>query len=134
MTMTNLGMTKEEIIYSFIIAINKGPAGGDSSGEIVCKAINEYNKLVKEGIIVEEDPNKKLQEQIRKVRENLRGETERVNVYDKSGTVIDTMTLWKDDKEDDVRAAKVPTWLNPEAIETASGAKSWEPFKPNGGK
>lgn len=57
MTMTNLNMTKEEIIYNFIIAINKGPAGGDLSSEIVCKAINEYNKLIEEGIIKEIEPN-----------------------------------------------------------------------------
>lgn len=62
MTMTNLNMTKEEIIYNFIIAINKGPAGGDPSSEIVCKAINEYNKLIEEGIIIEEDAENKLNE------------------------------------------------------------------------
>ncbi len=127
MTMTNLGMTKEEIIYSFIIAINKGPAGGDPSGEIVCKAINEYNKLVKEGIVVEEDPNKKLQEELNKVRADLR-ETERVNVYDKSGATIKTLDMWKDEP----RTEKIPIWLNAEAVGIAN--KPWEPFKPNGGK
>ena len=67
MTMTNLNMTKEEIIYNFIIAINKGPRD-DTSGEIVRKAINEYNKLIEEGIIIEEDAENKLNEIFNKSR------------------------------------------------------------------
>lgn len=68
MTMTNLNMTKEEIIYNFIIAINKGLAGRDLSSEIVCKAINEYNKLIEEGIIIEKDTENKLNEIFNKSR------------------------------------------------------------------
>lgn len=52
MKMTTLGITKEEMIYQFIISLNKGPRD-DTSGEIVCKAINEYNKLIEEDIIKE---------------------------------------------------------------------------------
>lgn len=53
MKMTTLGITKEEMIYQFIISLNKGPSGDDTSSEIVCKAINEYNKLIEEDIIKE---------------------------------------------------------------------------------
>ena len=69
MTMTNLGATKEEIIYQFIISLNKGGyASGVYAGEVVAKAIGEYDALVNKGIIKEEDPNKKLQEEINKIR------------------------------------------------------------------
>lgn len=72
MTMTNLGMTKEEMIYQFVISLNKGGyASGVYAGEVVAKAIGEYDALVRDGIIKEEDPNKKLQEQISRMRSQM---------------------------------------------------------------
>lgn len=51
--MTTLGITKEEMIYQFIISLNKNSLQYDTSDEIVCKAINEYDKLIEKDIIKE---------------------------------------------------------------------------------
>lgn len=49
--MTNLGMTKGEIIYQLVYSLNMG---GDRYGRaIVIEAIEEYEKLVEENIIEE---------------------------------------------------------------------------------
>ena len=54
MKMTTLGMTKEEMIYQFIISLNKGGyASGVYAGEVVAKAIGEYDALVEKDIIKE---------------------------------------------------------------------------------
>lgn len=72
MTMTNLGMTKEEMIYQFVISLNKGGYADKAYAEqIVEEAIDEYDTLVKNGVVKEEDPNKMLQEQIRKMRSQM---------------------------------------------------------------
>lgn len=47
---TNLGKTKEEIIYELVLSINKG----NYEGYRIDKAISQYNELVANGIIVEE--------------------------------------------------------------------------------
>lgn len=46
---TNLGKTKEEIIYELVLSLNKGNYGWDR----VETAISQYNKLVQLGIIEE---------------------------------------------------------------------------------
>lgn len=54
MIMTTLGITKEEIIYQFIISLNKGGyANGVYASDLVEKAINEYNMLMEKNIIKE---------------------------------------------------------------------------------
>lgn len=69
MTMTNLGVTKEEMIYQFVISLNKGGyASGVYAGEVVAKAIGEYDALVNKGIIKEEDPNEELRKGLNRVR------------------------------------------------------------------
>lgn len=52
MAMTNLGKTKAEIIVELVLSLNKG----DSYyiDERVNVALEQYNKLVKKGIIEEE--------------------------------------------------------------------------------
>jgi len=51
MTETNLGKTKEEIIYELVLSLNKG----DSYyiDERVNVAMEQYDKLVKKGIVKE---------------------------------------------------------------------------------
>ena len=72
MTITNLGATKEEMIYQFIISLNKGGyASGVYAGEVVAKAIGEYDALVNKGIIKEEDPNKELREQFMRMKSQM---------------------------------------------------------------
>ena len=72
MTITNLGATKEEMIYQFIISLNQGGyASGVYAGEVVAKAIGEYDALVNKGIIKEEDPNKELQKGLNRVRRQV---------------------------------------------------------------
>lgn len=46
---TNLGKTKEEIIYELLISLNRGNSG--YAYERVQKAIDQYQKLVSAGII-----------------------------------------------------------------------------------
>lgn len=72
MTMTNLDKTKEEMIYQFIISLNKGGYADDAyASDVVEMAIGEYNALVEKGIIKEEESNKKLQEGINKLRSQM---------------------------------------------------------------
>lgn len=72
MIMTNLGITKEEMIYQFIISLNKGGYADKTYAEgIVEEAIGEYDALVNNGVVKEEDPNKKLQEQINRMRSQM---------------------------------------------------------------
>lgn len=49
---TNLGKTKEEIIFEILLSMNKGNVS--YYGSRVCEAINQYHELVESGIIVEE--------------------------------------------------------------------------------
>lgn len=46
---TNLGKTKEEIIYELLISLNRGNSG--YVGERVQNAIDQYQKLVRAEII-----------------------------------------------------------------------------------
>ena len=72
MTTTNLGITKEEMIYQFVISLNKGGYADNAYGsDVVEMAIDEYDALVRDGVIKEEDPNKKLQEQISRMRSQM---------------------------------------------------------------
>ena len=50
---TNLGKTKEEIIYELLLSLNKGNNG--YYADRVYAAIYQYNQLVTENIIVEEN-------------------------------------------------------------------------------
>lgn len=50
---TNLGKTKEEIIFELLKSLNQGNNGYASSR--LFHAIDQYNQLVKECIIVEEN-------------------------------------------------------------------------------
>ena len=54
MKMTTLNMTKEEMIYQFIISLNKGGYADKAYAEkIVEEAIGEYDALLKNDIIKE---------------------------------------------------------------------------------
>ena len=54
MKMTTLGITKEEMIYQFIISLNKGGYASDVyAEEVVETAIGEYDALVEKDIIKE---------------------------------------------------------------------------------
>lgn len=54
MKMTTLGITKEEMIYQFIISLNKGGGANNAYAEqIVEEAIDEYNALIENDIIKE---------------------------------------------------------------------------------
>lgn len=46
---SNLGKSKEEIVYELLISLNKGNSG--YAGERVQAALDQYNKLVRAGII-----------------------------------------------------------------------------------
>ena len=46
---TNLDKTKEEIIYELLISLNQGNCG--YSGDRVQEAIDQYQKMVRVGII-----------------------------------------------------------------------------------
>lgn len=48
---TNLGKTKEEIIFEIVLSMNKGNI--KYYGSRVCEAIDQYDELVRRGIIVE---------------------------------------------------------------------------------
>ena len=50
---TNLGKTKEEIIFELLLSLNKGNSG--YIDDRIYKAIEQYDYLVSEGIIVEEN-------------------------------------------------------------------------------
>lgn len=69
MTMTNLNMTKEEIIFQFVMSLNKGGfVNSASTPTVIQRAINEYEALVEEGIIIEEDAENKFNEIFNKSR------------------------------------------------------------------
>lgn len=51
--MTNLYKTRENIIYELVLSLNKGSSGVLDSR--VDTAIQQYNSMVKKGIIVEKD-------------------------------------------------------------------------------
>lgn len=46
---TNLGKTKEEIIYELLLSLNRGNSG--CASDRVHEAINQYQKLVRAEII-----------------------------------------------------------------------------------
>ena len=50
---TNLGKTKAEIILDILLSINKGDTSYNYSR--VNEAINQYDELVKRGIIIEKN-------------------------------------------------------------------------------
>ena len=69
MTMTNLGKTKEEIIYELTLRICSNEiVWRTSEFDFVNKATKIYKELVRQDIIIEEDPNKELQKGINRVR------------------------------------------------------------------
>ena len=54
MKMTTLNMTKEEMIYQFIISLNKGGYADDAyASDVVETAIGEYDALIEKDIIKE---------------------------------------------------------------------------------
>lgn len=55
--MTNLYKTRENIIYELVLSLNKGSSGVLDSR--VDTAIQQYNSMVKKGIIVEKDEDDK---------------------------------------------------------------------------
>ena len=118
MTMTNLGVTKEEMIYQFVISLNKGGyASGVYAGEVVAKAIGEYDALVNKGIIKEEDPTEELRKGLNRVRNQMIMDKaydmsvdgfnelmaylepiptgEKVEMYNMAGDVINTINMRK---------------------------------------
>lgn len=52
---TNLGKTKEEIIYELLLSINRGNTG--YCADRVDLAITQYNYLVQKNIIIEKASN-----------------------------------------------------------------------------
>jgi len=54
--MTNLGKTKEEIVYELVLSLNQGDTC--YTKDRVCLAVTQYNQLVEEGIIEEIEEEK----------------------------------------------------------------------------
>lgn len=56
--MTNIGKTKEEIIFELVLSLNKGDSGylwsGDKATPRVNAALAQYEALVEKGVIREE--------------------------------------------------------------------------------
>lgn len=60
---TNLGMTKEEIIYDLVKSLNSDVASGYcSTEEVIKKARKQYAQLVDIGVIVETDNKSRVVE------------------------------------------------------------------------
>ena len=53
--MTNLNKTREEIIYELLLSLNKSDSG--YIDERVRYAVQQYEKLVKQGIVMEGAPD-----------------------------------------------------------------------------
>ena len=69
MTMTNLGKTKEEIIYELTLRICSNEiVWRTSEFDFVNKATKIYKELVRQDIIIEEDPNEELRKGLNRVR------------------------------------------------------------------
>ena len=98
MTMTNLGKTKEEIIYELTLRIcSNETVWRTSEFDFVNKATKIYKELIRQGIIIEEDPNKELQKGVNRVRKPVMSDN--YKIYNMSVDGLDDLLAYLEPTE-----------------------------------